>query len=372
MPEIWLRYGTTDVVLDIKYENLLKHISSNFQLLTDDEIRLYLSDIVLNEHTVIFALSDSKSVAKVITILVEMARAKGLANITINVLPKVESALRNNIADNAHRMKQINYESFHNAIGKFQTILFISQTTYDPLFGFGGSPTVLLRNYMNEHMSEAFNARQDNLPKPGVKGSPLKIALSNCESIAATSIELIANSFGIAKICYGNIVEAFQNAVTQLQSISTTEVQQAKSAIISSSSELGRHMTLADSLNSLWNILHIVKENGSAILLSENRQGIGGGALQMFIEGRLKVGEEQQKSRYIEGLEHLLYIREFSHKLDLGIVSTLPQYYSETKLGLKAYASMKEVMKDLLIKHGKDHKVLVLSDPDIIFLKGKL
>jgi hypothetical protein len=51
-------------------------------------------------------------------------------------------------------------------------------------------------------------------------------------------------------------------------------------------------------------------------------------------------------------------------------VSTLPQYYLK-KLGLDVYISLKSVLEKLLTKHGKYHKVLVLSDADIAFLKKK-
>jgi nickel-dependent lactate racemase len=218
-------------------------------------------------------------------------------------------------------------------------------------------------------MSDAFNARKDNLPKPGVRGPPLKIALSKTENIPAKSIELVANSFGIAGIHYGNIIEASQNAIGHLDSISTIEIEPTKSAIISASSEIGGHSTLSDSLNSLWNTIHIVKEDGSAILLSENQRGIGGGALQMYIEGRLKM-EEQLKSSYTYGLEHMLYLDELVQKGQLGIVSTLPQYYLK-KLRLDTYTSLKNVLEELLVKYGKNHKVLVVSDADIAYLKKK-
>jgi hypothetical protein len=146
-------------------------------------------------------------------------------------------------------------------------------------------------------------------------------------------------------------------------------MESTKSAIIGTSSEIGLHLTLSDSLNSLWNTIHIVRENGSAILLSENRRGLGEGALQMYVEGRLKI-EEQLKTSYINGLEHLLYLQELRQKYELGIVSTLPQYYLK-KLGFDVYISLKSVLEKLLTKHGKYHKVLVLSDADIVFLKKK-
>jgi nickel-dependent lactate racemase len=181
---------------------------------------------------------------------------------------------------------------------------------------------------------------------------------------------LVANSEGIAGVHIGSIAEAFDKAISQLKSVSEVETDPVKCAIISASSEAGSHSTLAGALNSLWNSVHIVREDGSAILLAENREGVGGGALQMFIEGRLKP-EQLQASPYIDGLEHLLYIEELRQKYELGLVSTLPHYYARTKLGFATYAGMKDILDKLPDRHGKSYKALVLSDADITLLKER-
>ena len=172
----------------------------------------------------------------------------------------------------------------------------------------------------------------------------------------------------MAGVHTGSINEAFEKAVMQLQSISAVDTDPAKCAIISASSDVGVHSTLAGSLNSLWNSVHAVKKGGSAILLAENREGVGGGALQMLIEGLLRP-EQLQQSPYIDGLEHLLFIEELRQEYELGLVSTLPHYYARTKLGFSTYASMKDIIDKLPEKHGKNFKAIVLSDADIVLLK---
>ena len=371
MPELWLKYGTTDVVLNIRYENLLKHITaSSFALLSDDQIKNCLNDVTLTQDTMIFALSDTKSAAMVISILVQLARSRGIPDIRVGVLPRIQPVLKSNLADKTILTNQIDQDSFHSKIKHHRQVIFVSQITYDPLFGYNGTPTILVRNYMHDHMLEALNARQDNLPKPGVIGPPLDVVLSSNKDLPAKSIQIIANSFGIAGICYGSIVGSFEEAIRQLNSIAVVNADLTKSAIIDASSETGPHSTLLDSLNSLWNIIHIVRENGSAVLLSENSGGLGGRALEMYVEGRLDVEQSRDNlSEYIEGLEHLIYIKELSQKYQLGILSTLPQYYLKTKLGIKTYSGMKNVIEELLAKHGKNAKILVVSDPDIMLLR---
>jgi hypothetical protein len=168
----------------------------------------------------------------------------------------------------------------------------------------------------------------------------------------------------------GVIKEAFDKAIEQLQSTSTIGAELVKCAIISASDESSSHSTLATALNSLWNSIHIIKEGGTAILLAEAREGIGGGALQMSIEGRLKQ-EQLHLSPYIDGLEHLLFIEELRVKYDMGLVSTLPHYYTKTKLGFTTYSGTKDVLQKLQEKHGKNFKTLVLSNADITLLKPK-
>jgi nickel-dependent lactate racemase len=371
MPEIWLRYGTTDVVLDIKFENLAKHISSTFQAPQEQDIKTALtSGVPLTDKMLFLGLSGSKAAAKIIMMLAEEAGTRGLS-FTIDVPHKIASTLRSNLNSiGTISINRIGYQSLNERMTKFQNTIIISSVAYDPLFGFAGAPTTLLRNLLADRMAEAFKARKDNKPAPGIEGDPLKVATSAVGSIPAASVELVANGDNVVGVHIGSINEAFGKAIAQLQSISAVEAESSKCAIISAGDEASAHSTLASALNSLWNSVHIVKESGTVILLAETREGIGGGALQMFIEGRLKQ-EQLQLSPYIDGLEHLLFIEELRLKYDIGLVSTLPQYYAKTKLGFTTYSGTKDILQKLQEKHGKNFKTLVLSNADITLLKPK-
>jgi hypothetical protein len=373
MPEIWLRYGTTDVVLDIKFENIANQIFSSFQVSLDQEdIKTAItSGIPITDKMLILGLSASKAAAKTITMLAQEAHTKGLS-FTIDVPHKISSTLRANLTDiETIPVNRIDYQSLNDRMAKFQNTVIVSSVAYDPLFGFSGAPTALLRNLLADQMAVAFNARKDNRPAPGIEGNPLKVATSAVESIPALSIELVADGDNVRGIHTGGIKEAFDKAIEQLQSISTIETELVKCAIISASDEPSSHSTLATALNSLWNSIHIIKEGGTAILLAEARGGIGGGALQMSIEGKLKQ-EQLHLSPYIDGLEHLLFMEELRVKYDMGLVSTLPHYYTKTKLGFTTYSGTEDVLQKLQEKHGKNFRTLVLSNADITLLKSKV
>jgi hypothetical protein len=371
MPEIWLKYGTTDVVFDIRFENLANQISSAFQVLPEEEIKTAIgSSVPLTDKMLFVALSGSKAASKIIKMLVEEARKKDF-RFTIDVPQKMAGALRAGLAGNETiPINRIDYQSLNPRLAKFQSTVIVSSVAYDPLFGFAGAPTTLLRNLLADQMAEAFKSRKDNRPAPGIEGSPLKVATSAIEDTQANCIELVADSNNVVGIHIGSIKEAFDKAIAHLQSISIIETGSVKCAVISTGGGVYTHSTLATALNSLWNSIHIVKEGGTAILLAENREGIGGGALQMFIEGRLKP-DQLHEAPYIDGLEHLLFIEELRRKYELGLVSTLPHYYTKTKLGLSTYAGMKDILQKLSEKYGKNFKALVLSDADVILLKPK-
>lgn len=373
MPEIWLRYGTTDVVLDIKFENIANQISSIFQVpLEQEDVKTTItSSIPLTDKMLILGLSASKAAAKTITMLAQEAHTKGVS-FTIDVPYKIAAALRANLTDiDTISVNRIDYQSLNERMAKFQNTVIVSSVAYDPLFGFSGAPTALLRNLLADQMADAFNARKDNRPAPGIEGNPLKIAISAVESIPALSIELVSNGDNVRGIHIGSIKEAFNKAIEQLQSISTVEAELVKCAIISASDEASSHSTLATALNSLWNSIHVIKEGGTAILFAEARQGIGGGALQMSIEGRLKQ-EQLHLSPYIDGLEHLLFMEELRVKYDIGLVSTLPYYYTKAKLGFMTYSGTRDVLQKLQEKYGKNFKTLVLSNADITLIKPKV
>jgi hypothetical protein len=371
MPEIWLKYGGTHLVLDIKFENLLKHISSNLDLLNDEQVRGKLSGVALMECTLILATDGSKSVARVIDTILDLNRSIDMSKVSIQTFSKYAEALRANISNKGCPIERIGSESFDVMTKKFQKILIISHTKHDPLFGYCGAPTTLLRNFYPDKMTEAFNSRVTDLPAPGIAGPPLEVAISVFSELRADSIEVVGNSDGISAIFHDDIIEAFDSARGYLSAITETEEISSSSAIICTSNEEGPHETLLSSLNSLWNSINLVKRNGSAVLLAENIQGVGNGVLHDFVEGRIELQNALDGRTYVEGQEHLLYLRELRSQYDLGIMSTIPQYYLNGKLGLYPYTGSKEVLDRLVDKHGKNHKILVISDADTILIKSK-
>jgi hypothetical protein len=362
MPEIWLRYGTTDLALDIRFENLYKEITPKVFPLQEDQIKYRLQDVPLKGNMLIIVFSCTVATKQVLSSVINTATNNG-ANGKIMFPPKLKEFI--DVGNEKWTPNSLSCEDFgtlKETMDKFDQTLFVTHSAYDPLFGFEGTPTHLLRNYMKDKMTEAILSRSSDMPSPGNFSEPYRLALSLCEDIDAVSIELLGDSNQISDICWGSINDSFRHTSSKLSEKSNMEHHRVKSEIISPCRDPFHQSTLSESLNSLWNCTGILSRNGSPVLLSESRNGLGSGALQRFVEKRLPNSTSPEDGKYIDGQEHLIFIEAMREKYNLGIVSTLPEYYLTTKLGFQTYASLKQALASLLSRHGKTHKVALVSD----------
>ena len=130
--------------------------------------------------------------------------------------------------------------------------------------------------------------------------------------------------------------------------------------IISTGKESSNN-TLSKSLSSLWNCSDAIKTDGLAVLVAECKSGIGADGIQSMIDGRTDVERLKKPSKYIDGMENLLYINELKKKFQLGLLSILPTHYSK-KLNMMPFNGIKQVMDYVLKNQGQKQKVEVIVD----------
>lgn len=363
MPEIWLKYGSTEVVLDIKAENLLDYVTEEIEHLGEEQISATLDTINVKNDTQIVVLDTSQYVAGLASMLVDGLMKKG-RTVSMCVPSDVFNAYRNTYQDRGIRVSDL-----PNDPSKLSNdLVFLSQTSFDPLFGYSGTPTHLLKHFGREEMFEAYKARNGDMPSPGTANNALSIAYKFADRFDGTSIEAVIGTRGFADIVVDKPVKAHQRAISKLESFGKVEVEKGQASIISSGN--GRS-TLSNALNSLWNCLDAVKEDGSITLLAECRGGFGSSALERLVEGKIETEDAHNLAEYIDGLENLLYLDGVGEKYELALISTLPDYYAKNRLGFKTFRRIKDALHHTLNVHGQRQKVLVVSDASKVLLKPK-
>lgn len=367
MPELWLKYGETSVVVDIKYENLLAHIypTPSGDYLAEQQIEDELSRMELADSTLIVVLSVSQAVLGLVNQISQRAAQKNYTCIAFATQKNLARTLKNVLRKQLYPTYEATCVTLFPLMSKYKNVLCISQARYDPLFGYCGTPTLLLRQFFPREMNEAFYSRSNDLPNPRQKVSPLEIALRTIDNLNAKSVEVVGSP-KITSMHHGTISQSFDSVIRSLDRGLKADQEKSQIAIISPSDDIEAHLTLCSSLNSLWNVIHLIKKGGQAALLSENSMGLGCEALEMYVQESLDIQTHlEKKLQYLEGLEHVLFLQELAKNYDLGIVSTLPEYYL-LKLGFIPFKSAKDCYAKGLSKFGRSQKILVMSGTDIL------
>jgi hypothetical protein len=367
MPEIWLGYGDSEVILDIKYENILDNNKSEFLLLDEASLNADLENkIQLKSSTLILTFTPFLQMIPILRHINEKSKKIEMKNFEINILSKnMPLKIKRKLSENGISINRIEYDEVLNKMKYFEKTIILEKIEYDPFFGYKGATTELMRSNLPNEMDNAYSNIIDKYPQSGIITEPLNISIEISKTLNFEPIHVIANNDGINSVYTGGIEDSFKNAIENFNKISTKEIEKSKSVIISGNSNFDIQSTLSNSLNLLWDNYKTVKENGIIILLSENKMGLGdrNGALSQFVENRLDQNG-LKKYQYVKDLEHINYLNLLKDKFDIYAISTLPKVYLN-KLGIKAISRIKEGLETILIKHGKNSKILIIPNSEL-------
>ena len=142
MPEIWLGYGDSEIILDIKYENILNIISPNINKMDLDTIRTNINNKVkIRESTLILVTTPFPQMTIIIKIIQELAIELKLDSVVVYVLSKPFSLrLRQDISKGAIYVTRITSDEIIDKMSSYKNIILIDKIQYDPIFGFTGIP----------------------------------------------------------------------------------------------------------------------------------------------------------------------------------------------------------------------------------------
>ena len=377
MPEIWLPYGSVEVAVSTRAENLAKEINQQAPPMNEESIRETIERIELENRTTIFSPKPSNSSIEIMRRILEKFASQGLdsSNITIYTDETNISKLKKSFSD-----KQINISGIEKPtkkIGKIDGVevkipkalqqtksqIIVTDVGLDPLFGFSGGPASLIRYFARDAVAEAFRRRKNNCPSPGKESEPLLFANEFVEFLnESVSIEVLPSEDTMSGIHYGNLVDAHKSASKQLLDTSRVDGGRDIRALIMGIKGFENSSTLANSLKAVWNVVGGMNDKGHLALIAECSGGLGSEALKMYVSGRLDVKKLLKSGEYIEGFEDLVYKQTVLHRSRLILVSALPDYYTETKMGFHTCKKAGDALSHILSNTGARAKVHILHN----------
>jgi len=362
MPEIWLNYGPTDVVVDVRAENLERQIVSGGANLSDSEIMSKLESIDMSRPIELVIMEHTKAVQKTISIFLDLCTKNALQKPKILVDKSSLNSVKNIFSD-----PTVSISEFDNSQLSNSNLIFVGELEFDGLFGFNSISTKLLRRFGKDNMIEAYEKRDGNLPLPGQELKTMEIAKKFVDGFEISCIEIVANQTGIVDMATGHPSSTLP-LHKSLNSVALNEVGTNRILIISSGKEVSNE-TLSRSLSSIWNCSNGVKEEGLAILLAECKNGLGSEAITQYVEGRMNLDRLRNPAKYVDGMEDLLFLTEMKKKFQIGIISVLPQLYVKDKLGLISFSGSKQAMEYILKTFGERQKISIVSDGSRVLLR---
>ena len=360
MPEIWLNYGITDVVLDIKAENLEQKIDSDGKVLDDSEINEKLNVLDLSKPMELVVLHNSKSIQKIISSIFTLCEQKSKPFPKILTDKKILNLVKAGLPEGSsiNEFDDVNIEN--------SNLIFMGEMEFDGLFGYETISTRLIKKLGIDSMLSAYAKRNGNLPVSGQYPESLQEAKKFSDNFEIQGIEIIANSQGIVDFTIDHPSKTL-STTKFLENNSIKDVGQHKTMILSTGKDASND-TLGKSLSSLWNCSNAIKNNGLAILVAECKGGLGSDAIQQYIEGRLTLEQLRNPTKYISGMEDLLFLSEIQKNFQIGLISILPEFYMK-KLDMISLPGIKYSMDYILKTQGVKQKVAVVTDGARLLLR---
>jgi hypothetical protein len=358
MPEIWLNYGITDIVLDIKAENLDQRIEYEAKTLDHTIVSERLDAVDLTKPLTLVVLNYTDAVQKILGMVFDKCVQKSVPRPKIFADKNTMNVIKGSLPPESQVFA---FEGIQNVD---PSLVFVGEMEFDGLFGFDSVATKLLRRFGKDQMLSAYEKRHGSLPNPGKETKSMDIAKSFSNSFEISAIEIVAHSKGISDLAVGHPSATLSTSKT-LGEFSKT-IEKHRTLLISTGKNASND-TLARSLNSLWNCHAAIRDDGLAILLGECKAGIGSEAIRQYIEGRMSVERLQNPAKYVDGMEDLLFLSEIQKKIKIGLVSVLPEFYIK-KLDIKLFDGVKETLEYVLKHQGARQKISIVPDGARILL----
>ena len=369
MPEVWLNYGSSDVVVDVRAENLGETISAGPATALEGEALEKEIDATMDlsapaEMAVLHSTPAVHSFLGAVLGMCERRSAEPPRMVADRwVAAPLRAALPGGARVESGAVPAVGSGPGRGAGGgAARHTYFVAEAELDGLFGYETVATRLARRFgQGEVMLSAYAKRRGPAPAPGEDAAAAAEARQFADRFEVRAAEIVAGPAGISHVRAGHPSETSREVPRLLEAAAVRDGAGRHGSLIASTGKAASNDTLARSLASLWNCRAAVPRGGLVVLLAECGRGTGAEAVQRFVEGRLAADELRRPSRYIDGMEALLFLEEAKRDVQVALVSVLPELYTK-RLGLVPLAGARAALEYALSTMGKRGKVSVLPD----------
>ena len=168
---------------------------------------------------------------------------------------------------------------------------------------------------------------------------------------------------GLVKIFAGQPEQVTTSASSLAHDTLTAKLKNKTDIVIVSPGGTPYDSTLMNALQTLGNVEHAVKNDGILILASECTNGLGGPEFTAEL-GRYALEKDDYRPSSIINHESMLInkFRLLSRKYKIALVSTLPKAYVERLLGAKAFDTLSDALSYALRIKGKECSISLIPD----------
>ena len=366
MPEIWLPYGTVEVPLKIKAENLEKIYTPNTKPLDENSVRSRIKELELKGETLIVVCEAEEASASLVKAVIDASTESGkTASVTVGAERSLHSWIKKVCEGSNVNIKVFTASEASEAeVQRYDTKLLISKVSFNPLFGFSGGPVTLLKTLRPNFIAEAFKRAQSNEPRPGEETVASFYAYSEAERLQMLGLEYISINEVLVDIAVGDLIEAHKQISQTFLDLCRIGLSTGLEAMIASAGSRRSASTLASALNTLWNITRPI-ENTTVVFFAECIDGFGSEALRLAATRDIEPFLSQ--GNYIEGLESVIYLRWLLKKAKPALLSTLPKYYVN-RLGFIHLRSASEALPYILKQKGSRVKISIFPSAEASLL----
>ncbi len=404
MSRLTLRYGRSEVGVNIPRENLLQIVEPNELLGAKDEIAEIgealtnpinskrLSELVRDGQKVVIAVSDITRPTpshKLLPPLLQELNDGGIPDEDITIVfatglhrGLTEGEMKQQVGLDVHnRVKCTNHDvddctyigttgrgakvSVLRAVVNADIVVCVGTIELHYFAGYSGGAKSILPGVSSGETIE-MNHKLMLLPgaSSGKVDSPVRADME--EAGAMLGVDFILNVVlnakkEIVKAFAGDMIGAHRAGVVYVDKMYKVPVKGKADIAIASSGGAPKDLNMYQAYKALDNATHAITEKGSIILVAECAEGLGNETFERWVNEAKSPGDviRRIKQRFVLGGHMAAQIARIVEKHDIYLVSAMPEELAKKTFFIPA-KDAQDALTRAMEKHGKDVKVIVM------------